>query len=59
MNEQYTFNILLLILFALFIQTVELITASYSGNGTLFVCMYDNIMSFIASLFTFTEMAKL
>jgi hypothetical protein len=47
MNKQYMFNIFLLILFASLIQTVELITASHSRNGTLFVCLYNNLMSFI------------
>jgi len=47
MNKQYMFNTFLLILFASFIQTVELITASHSRNGTLFVCTYDNLMSFV------------
>jgi hypothetical protein len=41
------YNMFLLILFASFIQTVELVTASHSRNGILFVCMYDNLMSFI------------
>lgn len=41
------FNVYLLILLASFIQTVEPITASHSRNGTLFVCMYDNLTSFI------------
>lgn len=53
-------NIFLLILFTLFIQTVELITASYFGNGTLFFCAFT-IVSHLSrsSQFLFNEMAKL
>jgi hypothetical protein len=49
---------LLLILFALFNQTVELVTASYFGNGILLVHMIVSYLSSYAQLL-FDEMEKI